>query len=292
MPKAVFSIALQPRDVSLLRGLFDSRVMTLSHISRLYFEGRDEAAKKRVHKLKTAGFISQRPRRAYEPGILFLARNGFEALVDDGHLPEFPQLAWKTVEKRVQVSDLTLRHELQIQEVRTALTLAVHQTRNYFVAEFTTWPLLYEFRVTLPAYGSTFARPEVLLKPDGFIRIMEKDSEGREFRRLFFLEVDRSTEMLDTLVTKAIAYREYYRTGGLAVKFGASKEALNEYPFRVLMIFKSAARRDNVSESLLRLKPPMLKQCWLTTLAEVTNDPLGQIWKKPEDTGEKRNSLF
>jgi len=287
-----FSITLQPRDFSLLRGLFDSRVMTLSHISRLYFEGHDEAAKKRVQKLKAAGLVSERARRAYDRSILFLARKGFQALADDDHLSEFPRLSWKALEKRMQVSELTLRHELEIQEVKTALTLAVLRRENYSIAEFSTWPLLYEFRVTLPANGNTFARPEVLLKPDGFIRVMEKDAEGQEFRRLFFLEVDRSTETVNTLVTKALAYREYYRTGGLAVKFAASKEAFTEYPFRVLMVFKSQARRDNVVAALLALNPPILKQCWTTTLEEVTRNPLGEIWKKPEDATARRNPLL
>lgn len=292
MPKMDFSIVLQPRDASLLRGLFDSRVMTLSHISRLYFGGRDEAAKKRVQKLKVAGFLGERARRAYARSVLFLTRKGFQMLVEDGQLSQYPQLSWRMLEKRMQVSQLTLRHELEIQDVKTALTLAVSQTKTFSIAEFSTWPLLYEFRVTLPTSGSTFARPEILLKPDGFISIMEKNVAGEEFRRLFFLEVDRSTETLNTLVTKALAYREYYRTGGLAIKFGASKESFNDYPFRVLMIFKSQARRDNVAESLLKVKPPILKQCWMTTLEEVTANPLGEIWKKPEDTGLQRSSLL
>lgn len=296
MSKVDFPIALQSRDFLLLQGLFDSRILTLSHISRLYFEGRDEAAKKRVQKLKAAGFVSERPRRAYDPSMLFLTRKGFQSLHEGGHLSHFPQLSWKALEKRMRVSDLTLRHELEVQEVKTALTLAVNQTENFRVAEFSTWPLLYEFRVTLPANGSSFSTPEILLKPDGFIRILETDSEGQEFRRLFFLEVDRSTETLNTVITKALAYREYYRTGGLAVKFGASKEARNEYPFRVLMIFKSEKRRDNVAENLLKVNPPILKQCWLTTLEEIRFDPLGEIWICPmyyqEFTNGNRISLL
>jgi hypothetical protein len=292
MSKADRSIALQPRDFLLLRGLFDSRIMTLSHIERLFFDGRDEAAKKRVQKLKAACLISERARGVTDRSLLFLARRGFQALVEEGQLSQFPKLSWKALEKRMQVSDLTLRHELEIQDVKTALTLAVNHTANFSIAQFWTWPLLYEFRVTLPANNSTFARPEILLKPDGFIQVMEKDAEGQKFRRLFFLEVDRSTESLAKLVTKALAYREYYRTGGLAVRFGGVKEAFTEYPFRVLMVFKSQARRDNVAASLLKINPPILKQCWLTTLQEVTTNPLGEIWKKPEDAGEEKNRLL
>src|SRR5438093_12955867 len=116
MSKADFSIALQPRDFLLLRGLFDSRVMTLSHISRLYFEGRDESAKKRLQKLKAAGVLSERVRRAYDRSVLFLTRKGFHALVDEEQLSQFPQLSWKAFEKRMQVSKLTLRHELDIHD--------------------------------------------------------------------------------------------------------------------------------------------------------------------------------
>ena len=72
--KSPLGIALQERDLEILRGLFDSRVLTLSHIARLYFEGREEAAKKRVQKLKSAGFITERPRRAYEPAVLYLTK--------------------------------------------------------------------------------------------------------------------------------------------------------------------------------------------------------------------------
>src|ERR1044072_3640775 len=127
MSSDAFSITLQPRDFLLLRALFDSRILTLAHISGLYFEGREEAAKKRVQKLKAAGFISERPRRANDPSLLFLTKQGFQALSDSGYLSQFPQLSWKSLEKRMQVSDLTLRHELEVQEVKTALTLAVNQ---------------------------------------------------------------------------------------------------------------------------------------------------------------------
>jgi len=48
-------ISLQKRDLALLRGLFESRVMTNDHATALYFEGKSEAAKKRLQKLKAAG---------------------------------------------------------------------------------------------------------------------------------------------------------------------------------------------------------------------------------------------
>jgi hypothetical protein len=50
-------ISLQERDIFLLRGLFESRVMTTDHATALYFDGKYDPAKKRLQKLKSAGLI-------------------------------------------------------------------------------------------------------------------------------------------------------------------------------------------------------------------------------------------
>jgi hypothetical protein len=66
------SLQLQERDLALLRGLFECRVMTKEHATALYFDGKGEAAKKRLQKIKAAGLITERPRRAFEPSVLSL----------------------------------------------------------------------------------------------------------------------------------------------------------------------------------------------------------------------------
>lgn len=50
--------------------------MSTNHATALYFEGKDEAAKKRLQKLKAAGFTTERPRRAFETSVHFLTRKG------------------------------------------------------------------------------------------------------------------------------------------------------------------------------------------------------------------------
>src|SRR5260221_2674300 len=111
------SIELQDRDTEILRGLFDSRLMTLTQAAALHCEGSREAAKKRIKKLKTAGLISERVRKAYEPSILFLTRSGFSLLRERGFTNGPPEITWATLEKRLQVSKQTLRHELEVQDV-------------------------------------------------------------------------------------------------------------------------------------------------------------------------------
>ncbi len=272
------AIELQERDFAILRSLFESRLMTLAHMAVLHFEGRQEAAKKRIQKLKAAGFITEKPRRTYEPSILFLTRKAFQMLEKNGILKQYPPLGLSALEKRAQVSDLTLRHELEVMDVKAAFAKAISAAPEYSIAEFITWPLLSEFTAYRPDGG----RKEVLVRPDGFIRIREQNAEG-VFEHTLFLEVDWSTETQETLAMRAGCYVDYYRRGGLAVRNGGAREEFKDYPFRVLVVCKTAERRNNSAERMLKINPPILSMVWLTTMQEILRNPFDAIWIRPID---------
>lgn len=259
--------------------------MMAEHVAALYFSGRAEAAKKRLQKLKAAGVIGERPRRPYEPAILFLTSKAFKLLRERGTLADYPKLEWTSLEKRAQVSDLTLRHELEVMAVKAAMVPAITAREGFSVAEFSTWPLLFQFQARRPATAS-LASKEVLVKPDGYIRVHEKEPDGGLSEHTFFLEVDRSTETQATLAQRAACYRDYYTRGGLAARNGKPRSVFADFPFRVLMVFKNAERRNNTAETLLQTQPSILTQVWLTTFAEATADPLGPIWIRPLDYRE------
>jgi len=52
--------------------------VTAAQAASLHFDNKPEAAKKRLQKLKTAGLISERPRRISDPSVIFLARKGLD----------------------------------------------------------------------------------------------------------------------------------------------------------------------------------------------------------------------
>ena len=282
--KFLSSFNFQSRDLAVLLSLFESRVMTINHVSILYFEGKREYTKKRLQKLKAAGFIGERKRNANEPSVLFLTRKGFTHLKNDGQLSQYPALGANSFEARANVSHFTLRHELEIMDVKAAFHAALAKSEAFSIAEFSTWPLLHQFETSVSGYGS-----DVLVKPDGFIRIHEKEADGGLSEHCLFLEVDRSSETQDTLVNRAQAYLSYYKSGGFAVKNGAMRDRFKEYPFRVLIVLKSAERRNNMAARLAENNPPILTMVWLTTLAEATADPLGAIWIQPKDYREVTN---
>ena len=271
------SIILQQRDWEIITSLLESRIATTAHIATLHFNGSKDAAKKRLQKLKAAGLIGERRRKVYEPAVLFLTRKAFDVLKERGVLAQYPSLDSSSLDKRTRVSDLTLKHELEVMDVKAAFHSNIKRTDTFTVAEFSTWPLLYQFEAARNG-GS-----EVTVKPDGFIRVHEKENDGGMSEHSFFLEVDRSTETQDTLVARASCYLDYYKSGGFAQRNSAPRSTYKEYPFRVLMVFKSAERRNNTAERLLENNPPILTLTCLTTFEEVTENPLGPIWIRPAD---------
>jgi hypothetical protein len=272
------ALQLQDRDLALLRGLFESRVMTAAHVAALYFDGKREYTKKRLQKIKAAELISERKRHVNEPSILFLTRKAFNLLDSRGELSGYPPLGANSFEARANVSESTLAHELEVMDVKAALHAALSDSEKFSILEFRTWPLLYQFDTARPADGIS-----TTVKPDGFIRIYEKEIGTKGYAYDCFLEIDRSSEIQEVLVGKAECYREYYKSGGFAVRNGAPSTDFKAFPIRVLMVFKSAERRNNTAEGLLQLNPPILTQVWLTTIAEVTANPLGPIWIIPAD---------
>jgi hypothetical protein len=276
MPPIKRCVQLQDRDLFLLRDLLESRVMTLAHIAVHHFGGRAEAAKKRIQRLKTEGLLAERRRRQYEPSVLGLTAAAFALLKEHGDLDGYPSMSEAAWLRRSQVSDATIRHELAVMDVRAAFAREIAKTMELSCTSIVTWPRLIEFPVIRPAGES------MLVRPDALVRIREKGSDG-DAEHTFFLEVDRSSESLDTLAAKATDYREHYRSGDFARRNGGTVESRSEHPFRVLFALKSAERRNNIAERLLLIDPPILQMVMLGVFDDVVKDPLGAVWTCPAD---------
>jgi hypothetical protein len=274
------SLQLQERDLALLQGLFESRVMTQKHVAELYFENKGPYATKRLQQIKAAGLCRERKRRRNERAILSLTNKGFLLLRNEGRLSSYPYmlLGKNSFEARTNVSEFTLRHELEIMDVKAAFHTAIAKTKQLSISEFITWPILCQFEATHSSYGNP-----TIVKPDGFIQIHEDEEGTKGSSYDFFLELDRSNEKLDILISRSLCYLDYYKSGGFALKNRGTRANFKDFPFRVLIVLKTAERRNNLAERLFQNIPPILRQVWLTTLAEVTSDPLAEIWIQPED---------
>ena len=282
-------ISLQTRDIDLLRGLFESRIATLAHLAALHFDGRQEAAKKRVQKLKAAALIVERPRQAYEPAVHRLSTRAFDLLIRLGELSNYsPRTSGWQFERRVRVGALTLRHELEVMDVKAAMVRALRDVPTLSVLGFSTWPRLSEFQAIHPANGA-----KTVIKPDGFLQVREKVPGDTSKIHRMFLELDRSTESHPIIVARIQCYLDFYKRGGMAKRCEHDAAEFRDYPFRVLIVCKSVGRRDNLAERLAQINPPIRTFVWLATLADVTASPLGDIWVTPATSQSgQRKRLF
>ncbi|MFO1459464.1 MAG: replication-relaxation family protein [Verrucomicrobiota bacterium] len=273
-------IALQPRDLSILRTLFECRVFTTTHAASLFFNGRKEAAKKRLQILKRAGLIAERPRAPSEPAVLYLSRKGLETLRDDGILSEYPAFDLPTLLRRAQVGSSTIRHELEVMDAKVAFHEAVKAQPNLSLPRFSTWPLLNSFTVSHPKGKGA----KVLVLPDGYFEIHETASGRAPKIHRFFLEMDRSTESLETLVSRSASYFAHYRSGGFAKSQGGDRATFRSFPFRVLIVVSSSGRRDNLLEALIATTPPIYSIAWIATRDDLLRNPLNPIWSLPNES--------
>jgi hypothetical protein len=247
-------------------------------MSEIHFSGHFEATRKRIRRLRDEGYIAERPTQRGAQSIFLITRRGFEILVSRGQLALYPNMSWPATARRAQVSDLTLRHELLVLDVKAAFFAAARYRPSLNFTQFSTWPRSFEFNVFHPATGE-----KVLVKPDGFIQLSETKSNFRVKDQYFFLEVDRSTETLATLIKRVTCYFEHYKCGGFAAHLGHGSESYKKFPFRVLIVCKSGLRRDNIAKTLITMNTAMRNFAWLTTIDEIIADPFQHIWLTPAD---------
>ena len=271
--------AIQDRDIRLFETLLECRVMTRRHIALIHFDGRMEAAKKRLHALATSNYLSGKRRRPNEAAVYSLSKKGFDAL--RAHVGTQPHRAtrWSGAERRLHVSPLTLQHELDVVSVRAAMTGAIRTRCEDAIQEFCTRPSMIAFKVNVPW------EPAVTVKPDGFAHVRMRRHNGTIVDDFFFLEVDRSTESQTILFRRLAAYGEFYRRGGFARRRGGLPQDYKRYPFRVLVTCRSPERMCSLATQLAN-RSRTGTQIWLTTFAECVTNPLRQIWVTPSDIRE------
>ena len=204
-----YDAQLTLRDRAILRTLVECRLATYLQLAHLHFEGRLEAAKKRAQKLIASGYLTQRPRQVSEPVILHLTGKALKRMLSEGLMERYPRLASEDIARRAKVSDATVKHELAVMDLRCAMTAALRPSLTYRIAEFSTWPLLHSFHAQVVVDA-----PRTLIRPDGYLRIAESREDHQTRLHAFFLELDRGTENLDTLVNRCLGYRQFYQSGG------------------------------------------------------------------------------
>lgn len=253
------SIAIQKRDLLILHEIAESPACLRRHIAAAFFEGRYEAAKKRLQALAKAGYVENADTSKTGRSIVCLTAKGRETLREEGF--EIADAAASTPPERFRL------HEMMLADCRAAL-LSLAQRHDYDI-EFTHGPDA-AFAVDCNEHHRIES-----VRPDGFARIECRTSASSAN---FFLELDRGTETLGHLLHLAEQYDTYRRSGDFKTRISSRGGP----GFRVLLVVASRKRLHNVAEALSK-KTKIRTLVWLSTFEDFKRSPAGTIWQCPAD---------
>lgn len=244
-------VLLQPRDLRVFAELRACRFLSLPQLAQLCFAGNIETARKRMQKLRDAGYVECQ-RLLYEvPACVWLTPKANPSLGRAGlrrgrsHRPNLS----------------SLRHELVIRDLRMRLLLDAPRVGM----EVET--------VAIQAVDISFNIRGRRHQPDAFIAL------GSKSMKHYFLEVDLGTESIPVFIKKIGQYEHMFKSGLFASKFEAPPDRYRDYPFQVLAVFDSSLRQERV---LSALRERGVRHFVLAApLQEACNNPFGEIWTSP-----------
>lgn len=247
---------IQPRDMLVFAELNACRFLSLPQLGQLCFGGNLETGRKRLQKLRKAGYVECQRLLHAVPACAWLTSKASALLGCPRSHSHRPNLA-------------SLRHDLVIRDLRMRLLL---DAPKYGMDVET---------LRIQAEDISFNVRGCRHRPDAFLTL------GGETRKHYFLEIDLGTESIRVFTRKIEQYEYVLKSGAFAARFDAPPERYRDYPFQVLAVFDSPIRQDRV---LAALGEEGYRHFVLAALLpEACATPLAEIWTSP--AGEAKTSL-
>lgn len=263
-------IQVQPRDVEIIRLVDTFRYVSTSQIARLFFgtRRRAQARLRQLHQAGLLGYATSLVTRGRGERVWFVTKRASDILPGE------------TVTcQRIARKELTfgfLRHKLAVVDVYIAFLEAAREVGG-------TMEWLAERQASEKFIGS---RGEVWVRPDGFLRLELPDREPI----LGFVEVDLSSITLSRMVQRFQAYYEYVATGRYQARYPEAVRA-NGIAMWILVICDTESRARRLLEVWGQEVAMVSLPVFYSDLARVKENPLGRIWLRQLDRGEKWHAL-
>jgi Replication-relaxation len=239
---------IQPRDMQVFAELNTCRFLSLPQLAQLCFNGNLETARKRLQKLRGAGYIECQRLLHAVPACVWMTAKASTLLGRPRSHSHRPNLA-------------SLRHELVIRDFRMRLLL---DAPEYGMDVET---------VRVQAEDISFNVRGCRHRPDAFLTL------GGKTRKHYFLEIDLGTESIRVFTRKIEQYERLFKRGAFAARFDAPPGRYRDYPFQVLAVFDSPTRQERV---LAALREDGYRHFLLAArLPEACATPLAEIWTSP-----------
>jgi hypothetical protein len=279
-------LILTDRDVALLASLCEYRVLTTEQLLALHFDSR-QTMLRRVRRLARAGYLRVVPAPTLGTRIVQLAEQGRAELPGDAVGGSRPP--------RRQPSPMFLPHHVAVSEFRLQLQLACAADSEVELVRFI--PDSERRTIGGSAQPRPYIREEIPdpSRPAGVIsRVPDAVfalSRGSR-TALFFLEVDRGTEVIghpERGLSKIARFYSALLADGRYQRYADDMGATEPFRgFRALLVLPSDRRLRNARE-LCGMRPdvpgPARRFIWLATAAALyAGDLLGQPWVSLDPT--------
>jgi len=288
--KGGVAFRLTDRDGDILKAVNRYRYTRTGQINRLLFRGNTstQSCQKRLKLLFHNGYLDR-----IEP---FLQQGGTEQSADVAYRLDAKGVQYLTdfdisipyPTRKRGVKHQFLLHALDLSEFRLHLELAIENTETLLLRRFVPDFMQKEGAASLTGYRRYRLYDEIRDPVTGETVIFYPDaafilqSASSDTARLFFLEIDRGTEGLETIRRKLAAYH-LYATQGLFQKFG-------KYDRFVVLFQTNSVKR---AENMVRLVRETVCQptVLVTDHRQVTHDTVldGSIWR--DKTGEAKSLI-
>ena len=273
------NVNLQPRDVEILKEVYEYRILNADHILMLvegFNNSQQVSLLRRLNKLYRSGYLDRPPHqsalyKSNEKIAYALGDRGADALAEHCGIDR-GKISWR--KKNYKVKEIYINHSLMITECRIALAMALNEVP---AGKLLFWKLSLVNELLDYVQVDDEEKP-LPINPDSFLGIY--DGRRERPKLFFFLEADRSTEDHKRFFKKLKGYYYYWLQKRCSETYGIKH-------FKVLTITKSEDRVKN----LLKLSKKVDGQGWPGFLfTSVDNysfkDPqtiLKPIWRSPAD---------
>jgi len=280
------NVVLTERDEALLESLLQYRYLSTTQLQRLHFPSL-QTATRRLRLLAELDLVDSFRAPGVDERLIMLKDKGARLVADRLDVP-LEQLNWKI--RRQPKDYLFLKHFLATGDFRIALTKACRRRPGLTLLGFIPEHLgeknskgnVKKYIRDVVADAAHRGR-RIVHTPDAVFALERNGTPA-----LFFLEIDRGTEVLNDaergvlkafrfylkyLLAKDVPYQRYQDDFGARQAFKG---------FRVLFVTTSKKRLENMRAlgSQLDIKPASAKRfLWLTTAESVDEVRiLGQVW--------------
>jgi hypothetical protein len=240
-------IALQDRDLELLRTVSEYRLISTRQLLLLFEHESTDGIYRRLQRLFHHGYLNRIGTNPNAPLVYSLARRGADVL---------------EVSQQKDVGDRYVAHQLMIGDFR----VAIGQAAKALSIDVSWRPVQRESPV----------------QPDGLFSLRFPDRPEGANRAFFCLEADRSTMPRRRFVEKLLAYQAWYASGGHTAALGIKSFRVltaTKSPERLTSLLAALAHEPRLT--ILR------RACWFAVLPEAigADGVFEPIWQTADDPG-------